>query len=151
MVTPQGEIVINKALREWKRKAFPFSVKPSDQVDDYWTIRYTRGDMPPCTSITVYSETVDQAGNTFIAWEGNDYWEETPAHHLSYSWRLNDEQWSGFSSETSIVLTNLKSGNYQFEVRARDLDGNIEPVAAIISFSVKPPIWKQAWFILLVI
>jgi len=151
MVASQGEIVINKALREWKRRAFPFSIKPSGLADDFWTISYVRGQMPPRTTITIYTETVDQAGNTFIAWEGNDYWEETPAHHLSYSWRLNNGQWSSFSSETSIVLTNLNSGNYHFEVRARDLDGNIEPIAAGVSFTVKPPIWKQAWFIILVI
>jgi signal transduction histidine kinase/DNA-binding response OmpR family regulator/ligand-binding sensor domain-containing protein len=150
-VTKDGTIRINKALREWKRRAFPFSITHREALDDFWTIQYKKGSMPPKTHINIFTENVDPAGNTFIGWTGNDYFEETPQNLLTYSWRLNESEWSPFSHETSVVLTNLNSGNYTFEVRARDLDSNIETNPQVITFTVNPPIWKQAWFIILVV
>lgn len=150
-VTSDGAIWINKALREWKRRAFPFSITPSVALEDFWTVRYQRSNHAPMTNIEVYTEKVDQSGNTLISWSGQDYWEETPAHLLEYAWRINQGSWSAFSPETSVVLTNLKSGKYQFEVRARNLEGNIEESPAQVSFWVSPPIWKQPWFMALVL
>jgi signal transduction histidine kinase/DNA-binding response OmpR family regulator/ligand-binding sensor domain-containing protein len=151
MVSPNGSIWVNKSLREWRRRAFPFSITPEEAMDEFWVLRYNRGKMAPKTSIELYTEKVDPAGNTFISWSGNDYWEETPSDQLTYSWRLNGGEWSGFSHQTSLVLTKLKSGKYTFEVRARDLDANIEAIPATILFTVRPPVWMQAWFIILVI
>jgi signal transduction histidine kinase/DNA-binding response OmpR family regulator/ligand-binding sensor domain-containing protein len=150
-VTNDGTIRINKALREWKRRAFPFSITHREALDDFWTVRYKKDTMPPKTHITVFSEKVDPAGNTFIGWTGNDFFEKTQQDLLTFSWRLNEGEWSDFSSETSVVLTNLNSGDYTFEVIARDLDANIETTPQTISFTVSPPIWKQAWFIILVV
>jgi signal transduction histidine kinase/DNA-binding response OmpR family regulator/ligand-binding sensor domain-containing protein len=151
IVAKNGDIFINRALREWKRRAFPFSIPPQGVSQEFWTVRYQRDTMPPISQITVFNQKVDPAGNTFIAWEGNDHWEETPGNQISYSWRINGEEWTPFAPETSTVLTNLPGGNHTFELRARDLDGNIEPRPASVEFSVMPPIWKQPWFILLVI
>jgi signal transduction histidine kinase/DNA-binding response OmpR family regulator/ligand-binding sensor domain-containing protein len=150
-VSADGNIRINKALREWKRRAFPFSKIHKETLDQFWTVQYKRGNKAPHTRITVFTEKVDPAGNTFIAWQGNDYFEETPGNHLTFSYRINNKEWSPFSSQTSTVLTNLNSGKYSFEVRARDLDGNVEPAPVKISFVVSPPIWKQSWFIFLVV
>jgi signal transduction histidine kinase/DNA-binding response OmpR family regulator/ligand-binding sensor domain-containing protein len=149
--TSDGTIWINKSLREWKRRAFPFSVASPESFEDFWTVRYQCDTMPPITKINVFTERVDQSGNTLIGWTGVDHWEVTPTKRLTYSYKLNDEEWSDFTTETSVVLTNLKSGKHTFRVRARDLDHNIEKVPAQIDFSVKPPIWKQPWFIALVL
>lgn len=151
LVDSDGTIWFNKSLREWKRRAFPFSIAPPEAMEDFWTVKYVRGKMPPRTKIIIYSEKVDRSGNTLIGWQGNDYWEETPAGQLTYSYRINKEEWSEFSQETSVLLTNLGSGRHEFEVRARDLDFNIETEPARVVFSVLPPIWKQPWFITLLI
>jgi signal transduction histidine kinase/DNA-binding response OmpR family regulator/ligand-binding sensor domain-containing protein len=145
-----GTVWINKALREWKRRAFPFSITPDEAFDEYWTLRYRPDTMPPKSTIDLFTEHVDQSGNTLIRWSGRDFWEEAPSGSLSYSYRINSGEWSNFSAETSVVLTNLKDGRYTFEVRARDLDFNVETTPSVISFVVKPPIWKQGWFIILV-
>ncbi len=150
-VASDGAIWINKSLREWKRRAFPYSITPAEALKDFWTVRYTKGDRPPQTKIDVYTERVDQSGNTLIGWSGRDFWEDTPSEQLAFSWRINQDEWSDFSQETSVVLTNLSSGKYRFEVRAKDLEGNIEHVPAAVPFEVRPPIWKQAWFITLVL
>lgn len=150
-VASDGAIWINKSLREWKRRAFPYSITPAEAMKDFWTVRYNIGDMPPQTKIDVYTERVDQSGNTLIGWSGRDYWEDTPSDQLTFSWRINQGEWSDFSPETSVVLTKLSSGRHRFEVRAKDLEGNMEQVPAAVTFEVRPPIWKQAWFIILVL
>lgn len=151
IVSDDGAIFINKSLREWKRRAFPYSIPPVEGDNNFWAVQYYRDTMPPITDITLYTEKVDPAGNTFIAWEGKDHWEETPTEGLSYSWRINNKEWTHFTQETSTVLTNLPGGNHVFQVRARDLDGNIETTPVSVEFTVMPPIWKQPWFILLVV
>lgn len=148
---PDGSIWINKSLREWKRRAFPYSTSPPEATREFWTIRYNRDNNPPKTTIDVYTKRVSPAGNTLISWNGNDFWEETPSQYLTYSWRMNGGQWSDFTHNTFLTHTNLKSGDYTFEVRSRDLAGNIESLPAIIQFTVIPPVWRQAWFIILVI
>jgi len=45
----------------------------------------------------------------------------------------------------------LDSGDYTFEVKARDLDFNEDATPARASFVVLPPVWKQGWFIGMVI
>jgi len=46
---------------------------------------------PPETKITLSVDRVSQPGNTTLAWEGADPWQETPEHELQFSQRLNDE------------------------------------------------------------
>lgn|GEM_PF-644492 len=151
MVDADGAVWVNKSLREWKRRAFPFSVTPAEALEDFWTVRYRRETMPPKTTIDIYSEKVDRSGNTLIGWTGRDFWEETPARQLTYSYRINQGEWSEFSPETSVVLTKMGSGKHVFEARARDLDFNVETQPASITFNVTPAIWKQPWFIALVV
>jgi len=150
-VDNSGSIWLNKSTREWKRRALPFSVTPPEALEDFWTVRHKRGANAPKTKIIVFTEKVDRAGNTFISWVGQDFWMETPTNLLTYSFRINDEPWSEFSHQTSVVLTNLKSGRHSFEVRARNLDLNVEQEPARIEFTVAPPIWKQSWFVALVL
>ncbi len=62
--------------------------------------------------------------------------EEYPPSDLDYSWRLNDGPWSDWSSNTWIAFTEtvLESWNH-FEVRARDPEGDIDPIPAEQIFS----------------
>jgi signal transduction histidine kinase/DNA-binding response OmpR family regulator/ligand-binding sensor domain-containing protein len=151
MVSKQGDIWVNKSLREWKRRAFPFSIASKEAYDEFWTVRYRSDNMPPISNINLYTERVDQSGNTLIGWSGFDFWEDTPSSLLTYSYRLDEGEWTEFSMESNVVLTNLSNGKHTFEVRARDLDNNIEVEPSKVNFSVKPPIWKQPWFIVLVL
>lgn len=150
MVDQSGNLWINKARREWKRRALPFSIITPNALEEFWTIRYTGDNNPPKTTIEVYTESVARPGNTLISWSGTDYWMETSQSQISFSYRLNDGEWSEFTSQTNVLLTNLSSGKHRFEVRARDLNFNIEPTPAFVHFSVAPPAYKQPWFLILV-
>jgi len=67
----------------------------------------------------------------YISWAAID--DETPSEALLFSWRLylNGEtvDWTDWQSQTSVSYSSLPEGDYVFEVRAIDSDGNIcEPV-----------------------
>jgi signal transduction histidine kinase/DNA-binding response OmpR family regulator/ligand-binding sensor domain-containing protein len=151
VVAKNGAVWINKSMREWKRRAFTFNTTNKSSLENFYTVRYLPDTLSPSTKIKVFTPKVDQSGNTVINWEGNDYWEDTPSGQLYYSYRINNGEWSSFENTLYHTFTNLHSGKYTFEIRARDLDFNVEKTPAKIYFSVLPPVWKQTWFILLLL
>ncbi len=69
-------------------------------------------------------------------------------HHIQYSYRLNDENWSRPSSESKTDYRNLSSGHYTFEVRA--MGSNFKwGKSEHIQFEISPPWWKTWWAYLL--
>lgn len=70
-----------------------------------------------------------------------------------FSWRLTgfDEQWSVPSSNRMITYTNIPSGNYTLQVKL--FDSSLSQVLSERSVRIRliPPLWKKAWFILLII
>ena len=150
-INSKGEIWINHSPREWKRRSF--NNRPVDEgINNLFKVfRKTPNHNPPETRIALYTEKVDNSGNTFIAWEAEDYQYHTPSTDLLYSYRLNGGEWSAFSETTNHTFTGLKNGSYTIEVRAMDFDGNIDPTPAIARFEVLPPVWKQTWFIVLIV
>jgi signal transduction histidine kinase/DNA-binding response OmpR family regulator len=62
---------------------------------------------------------------------------------LAYQTRLRgyNDTWSEWSSSGEVSFTNIAGGPFNFEVRARDADGQIGPVASF-AISIAPP-WQQ--------
>ncbi len=147
LFSSDGAIWITKSLREWKRRAFTYNRASQEAFRHFVSYRYLPDDKGPETHIVAYSEEVQPPGNTLISWKGEDYFSETPSERLSFSYRMNGGEWSPFSSQTYHTFLGLSSGQYTLEVRARDLDLNVDPTSAVIQFRVLPPVWKQTWFI----
>jgi len=137
-----GGIWINKTTREWNRRAL--SGKQSDK--DYRTVYFKPDKRAPKTRIELYEEQVYQPGNTIIAWIGIDPWTNTPTEKLQYSYRIDNSAWSSFSYQTSNIFLSLPDGDHSFEVRARDLDYNIDEKPATVLFNVAPPFYRQPSF-----
>ncbi len=70
---------------------------------------------------------------------------EESASGIRYSCRLNGGKWSSPSASGIKEYTNLKEGDYFFEVKAIGVDGR-ESVDSI-RFSVSPPWWRSIWAI----
>lgn len=149
-INKEGEIWINHSLREWKRRAYSNRQINEEIYGKFKVFRKIPDNNPPQTNILVYPEYVDNSGNTLISWTGEDYLNQTPSSILRYSYRLNGGEWSEFSKDLSHTFTGLKNGFYSIEVRAMDIDGNIDPSPSIAEFEVLPPVWKQTWFIVLI-
>ncbi|MFT5370023.1 MAG: signal transduction histidine kinase/ligand-binding sensor domain-containing protein, partial [Candidatus Latescibacterota bacterium] len=114
-------------------------------VLDIKATRYVPEQMPPETRITVALDRVSQPGNTVVRWEGYDPWHGR--ENVMYSYRMNGGDWTPFTPETHATFFELGSGDHIFEVRARDMDFNVDPTPAVLTFLVVPPVWQQPWFI----
>lgn len=144
--TSDGAIWISIASRDWKRRALERG-QAATTKQDFRTRRYRPQPTPPVTSISLYEPEVSSRGNTIIAWTGADRWHSTDHDELRYSYRFDKGEWSPFTTETQRAFTSLDSGVHTFEVRARDMDFNVDPKPPAIEFHVAPPIWRQPWFI----
>jgi len=56
-------------------------------------------------------------------------------------------EWSAYTTLKSHIFQSLPSGDYTFEVRARDGDFNEDTSPAQVLFIVVPPVWQEPWFI----
>jgi signal transduction histidine kinase len=66
-----------------------------------------------------------------------------------YSWRIDGQGWSAFETwpDSLLQLPALRAGAHGLEVRARDVDGNIDPTPATVPFSIlAEPLQNQPWF-----
>ncbi|OGG52531.1 MAG: hypothetical protein A3F84_25425 [Candidatus Handelsmanbacteria bacterium RIFCSPLOWO2_12_FULL_64_10] len=112
-----------------------------------WTTRYRPDRLPPETTLTFLPGEELSSGNLILEWSGKDAWKDTPVEDLVYSWQMGDGSWSPFSPEVKHVFFDLPSGAHAFRVRAMDRDGNVDPIPATYAFTVLPPVWRQPWFI----
>ncbi len=95
------------------------------QWDDVEVEVYQVDRVPPKTLITKYPPPYINQSFVSFQWTGSD--DQTPTENLFYSYRLNDEEWSSFTRETSYTFHLPSDGVYVFSVKARDEAGNIDP------------------------
>jgi len=140
-----GSIWANHQNAPWAKRAKPAPKAIGTYV--LATIQYMPDQNPPQTNITVATPQVSSQGFTTLSWQGIDAWNTTPAQQLQYAFRLDNTQWSSFSTQQSKTYFSLPSGPHIFEVKARDQDLNTDMTPATFHFMVAYPIWQQPWFI----
>lgn len=70
---------------------------------------------------------------------------------VSYAYRLlgfNDQWHISSGKENSATYTNLKEGDYTFQVKATNNDGVWSDTVTELHIEVKPPFWRNPWFYL---
>jgi signal transduction histidine kinase/ligand-binding sensor domain-containing protein len=113
---------------------------------EWWLTRYIVDKNPPETlslgpdRLEISSERVQ------IAWSGSDLWNDTPQGELTYSWRVDDGNWTSFLRNTSTQVSGLDFGAHRVDIRARDEDGNIDPSPATVIIVRVPVLWETLWF-----
>ncbi|MFH0759640.1 MAG: two-component regulator propeller domain-containing protein [Bacteroidota bacterium] len=60
-----------------------------------------------------------------------------------------EDSWSAPGIDRSVSYKKLPNGNYVFRVKAFNLDGVASEQEESFAFTIKPPVWKTFWFILL--
>ncbi len=90
---------------------------------------------PPDTRIT--DGPAAQVGETTATFTFTGSDTLTPAASLVYSWRLDAGAFTQFTSSTTATLSDLTEGPHAFEVKARDLAGNEDPIPATRTFTVR--------------
>ncbi|MGD8779586.1 MAG: ATP-binding protein [Ignavibacteria bacterium] len=76
------------------------------------------------------------------------FYEGKERTEFQYKLEGYDEQWSPWKKETQKDYTNLSEGNYIFNVRAKNIYGDMSKTAAY-SFKVLPPFYRTVWAYLL--
>jgi hypothetical protein len=89
----------------------------------------------PDTSARIASATNTQLT---VQWTGEDN-KEGP---LAYSWRIDYESWSPWTSDSGESMSTPNEGSHVLEVRARDAWLNVDPTPSMIVFRVDPPFEK---------
>jgi len=145
-----GKLWLNRHTVDWSRRAWT-KVPPPPPEAEFWTLCHQFQGTPPRTRITAGAEKVSQPGNISILWSGAVPWREPKDARLQFSFRLDDQPWSAFTSDVSHAFFTLPAGRHHFEVRARDQEFNVDPTPATLDFVVLPPAWRQGWFILLML
>jgi len=88
-------------------------------------------------------------GKVRLAFSGTDKWKFTSPDRLLFSWRMDDSAWSDFAPVQFASFDGLPAGTHQFEVRAMDRNGNIDPTPPKYEFSVLLPWYRQEQFLIL--
>ncbi|HEX77410.1 MAG TPA: PQQ-binding-like beta-propeller repeat protein [Dehalococcoidia bacterium] len=104
-----------------------------DNVSDTYSDSIILDTTPPIGTITVYPSGEIGYNQATFEWTGEDNISSTA--DLLYSYRLDSNPWSEWTSNTSITYT-LTNGPHSFSVRAKDEVGNIEPTPPECSFAV---------------
>ncbi|MBD3268043.1 response regulator [bacterium] len=142
----QGDIWFNSVTDSF----FDRAKKQSKSHSPFYTTRYTPDRRAPESRIVSYQNNVNYADYAYIEWEGIDLWYDNP-ELLMFSYRLDDKNWTPFEKQTQTVFQDLPYGAHTFSLRARDRDFNIDPTPAVITFEVIPPVWRQLWFLALLL
>ena len=79
-----------------------------------------------------------------VQFRGRDKWDQTPPNLLLFSWRLDEQGWHSFQSETNVTLPGLGLGRHVFQARAIDHDGNVEMSPAELEFNVVVPWYRES-------
>ena len=87
-------------------------------------------------------------GEVRLVFSAVDKWKFTAAERLLFSWRLDQSAWSDFGPSHLASFNGIPAGAHQFQVRAMDRNGNIEPVPAKYGFSVLLPWYLQTQFLI---
>ena len=95
------------------------------------------------------SNEIASGGNLYLKFSGIDKWKRTPTEKLQYSSRLDNERWSPFKVNRTATFSKLKSGKHLFEVRAMDMNHNIDPTGAAYEFTVLSPWHHSLEFIII--
>lgn len=114
-------------------------------------LRYRPDQDPPDTEIALGPKQIDAHGIAVFSFTGRDAWNQTPIRDLHFAWRVvgpeqPDEPWSAYGLNTTVATPPLPHGEYQFEVRASDENGNEDPTPASVRFTVLPPLWLKPGF-----
>ncbi|MBN1598876.1 MAG: hypothetical protein JW894_11335 [Bacteroidales bacterium] len=150
-VIDSNEIWINISSRAWFMRSIPSDSKIRPDNSEFYCVRYTADNNPPVTRLLIYPEKVSYFASTIVEWEGTDYLNETSKDELQFSYRIDEKEWSPFTKSSKFIIDNKQGGIHTFEVRCRDNAFNVESKPAIIRFKVIPPIYFQAWFIILMV
>ncbi|MCC7373774.1 MAG: PAS domain S-box protein [Verrucomicrobiales bacterium] len=149
--TPSGGVWINRVAPDWNRRAWSKSPPLDLERTEFWTVCRRFEGPAPETRILNGPREVSADGNLSVFWDATVPWCEPRESTLTYSYQLDGQGWSVFSPVNGRVFPGLGVGGHRLEVRARDHGLLVDPTPAVLDFVVLPPVWRQGWFVSLMV
>lgn len=84
-----------------------------------------------------------------LEFDGHDYWHQTEPARLLYSYQLDKQPWSDYSSDPRATLSGLSGGDHRLNVRALDRVGHVGESASALQLVVALPWYRQPMFLVL--
>ncbi|KAA3615118.1 MAG: hypothetical protein D8M58_22045 [Calditrichaeota bacterium] len=141
-----GTLWINNSSRDWNRRLLT-GISVEKLIDSgFRVVFYHPDERAPETLVGRYEQEVSSTGNTSISWTGSDPYSKTSVENLQYSFRMDKGKWTSFSNENSNFFSELKPGDHLLEVRARDMDFNVDLSPLKIRFNVLYPFYLRPAF-----
>lgn len=82
-----------------------------------------------------------------FVYSGVDKWKYTETPRLRYSYRIDEENWKPYTQETIALVHNVSAGEHVFEVRAMDINYNVDDTPSRWEFTVLLPWYREPIFI----
>ncbi len=89
---------------------------------------------------------VSDEGSALLRWETHAYWGQLPTEAIETRYRLDDGEWSSWSTAREAVLTSLAPGGYAFEVQAKGFLGGFGASTQTVPLIVRQPLYYRADF-----
>ncbi|MEJ2678624.1 MAG: PAS domain S-box protein, partial [Gemmatimonadota bacterium] len=83
-----------------------------------------------------------------LSWQATAYEGAIPSAAVLTRSRLDDEPWSPWSRNRSLLLTGLSPGKHVVHLQAKGLFGQFDPTGAMVPFSVSEPLYLRPAFAL---
>jgi len=119
------------------------------------TLLYRPDHTPPHTLATASTVELKRGTPLPVTFRGQKRFENlSSSDSFRYAWRIDNGNWSSFEPwpGDSLKLPSLRAGRHVLAVRARDVDGNVDPTPATVKFTILPePLQYQPWFAPLVV
>ncbi len=113
------------------------------------SLYYPDADIDPPQTLILESRNLRESppgGEVRLVYSGIDKWNHTSANRLLFSSRLDKGEWSEFKPGNMAVFSSLPYGKHSFEVRAMDVNYNIDSEPARFEFTVLLPWYREAGF-----
>ncbi|MBN1951818.1 MAG: SpoIIE family protein phosphatase [Bacteroidales bacterium] len=103
-------------------------------------IEYPKFNEPIVLPYSAYKLRIDYVGL---------YYSDPESVRYQYKLEGHDLGWSDLTDERTVTYPRLEDGEYTFLVKAISPDGTVSQISSQLHIRVKPPFWKQWWFITL--
>ncbi len=142
---------INRYSEQWILKNHPHYKNISHVIQKPNSQRLTFIKLFPETFIITKFNEISYKTSFIVNWRGIEPGKPESNDNIYYSYRIDDGPWSLFSKQRSQTFYMLEPGKHKIFVRSMNQDLNIDATPAVIEFKVLPSIWKQGWFLTLLI
>lgn len=121
------------------------------RIDVTGIVSYDPKTAPPQTLLKSFQGELNPGEDAEYSFTGFDLDYRTAPNEMVYSWRFvqradvdQDSGWSPFQRLTQVKAPQLSPGEYFFQVRSGDKEGEIDPEPASVLVHVLPPVWRRA-------